>query len=274
MYAVHARLAPLSVGAGGSEAANSRRIYTAVTVANTGSVTVSNNALLDVRGAVTNNAGGTINVIAGSTLQATGQTITNNGTFNLSGAATASSVANPGLLRGGGTLTGGLAVQSGGTVAPGDSVGTLTVGATTFSPGGHYDFEYHTSATAPVAGTDNDLLTGSTLSLAGLSSGNRFNLDVSALNTGPAPTGPTTYTFAQFTTITGATPGNVTSLFNVTGQFSGPATVTLTDGGSFDTLSVTFTPVPEPSALLAVGAAGLVAVGWLRRVARPSARRG
>jgi fibronectin-binding autotransporter adhesin len=205
---------------------------------------------------------GTGTLILSGTNTYTGATTVSAGTLRVTGSLAAGSavaVNSGGTLGGTGTVGGAVAVNSGGTIAPGNSIGTLRVGGTTWAGGGGYAFEYNAAATTPIPGTDNDLLKGggtATLSLAGLSSGNRFKLAVTA--TGSGAGSPVTYRFAEYDTITGASAGDVSGLFDVTGDFRGTPIVTLTlDGAGLDFLAVTFQPVPEPAAGLGLAAAGL-----------------
>ena len=65
---------------------------------------------------------------------------------------------------------------------------------------------------------------------------------------------PLTYTIASFPTgIFGPGATDLTPYFNVTGEFLTPPTVALVANGS---VRVTFTPVPEPGWILAIGLVG------------------
>lgn len=217
--------------------------------------------------AVTKTGGGTLTLTG--TNSYTGATAIDGGTLAVNGSLAAGSlvsVNSGGTLRGTGNVNGQVSVFSGGTVAPGNGMGTLTVGNTFWLGGGGFEFEYNGGTTTPVAGTDNDLLkgrSGTFLNLAGLSTANRFNLDISATVGGAS--GSVAYRFAEFDTITGATPGDVSNLFNVTGDFYGTPSVTLTDGASLDYLTVTYTPIPEPGAVLLLCFAGLGVTRTVRR---------
>jgi autotransporter-associated beta strand protein len=210
----------------------------------------------------------------------TGPTTVNSGTLTVTGSLVAGSAVTiaGGTLGGTGTVNGTVSVNTGGSIAPGNGgVGTLTVGSTTLVAGGKYELEYIINAVnVGVAGTTHDLLkgtTGSTLNLGGLSPSNQFTLNLTALGSGTPPGAPVTYTFAQFDSITGASAGDVTSLFNVTGAFTGSPSINF-NLGSPNSLSITFTPlaaaVPEPIAILGLAA---FALGITARIRRSRAER-
>ncbi|MDC0936429.1 autotransporter-associated beta strand repeat-containing protein [Pirellulales bacterium] len=88
----------------------------------------------------------------------TGGTIVSQGTLlasNATGSATGSGmviVQNTGLLGGTGSVAGGVTVESGGAVAPGESAGTLTVDSIDFQSGSSFSVEV--GGTAPGSGHD------------------------------------------------------------------------------------------------------------------------
>jgi fibronectin-binding autotransporter adhesin len=187
-----------------------------------------------------------------------------NGTVASSGNAI--TVASAGKLGGSGVLNRPVAIA--GTIAPGNGVGQITLGNTTLQPGGTLEFEYLASAHGTtVPGTTHDHLlgtTGSILDLSVLSPANRFNINVKMINDGNASSDSVTYTFATYGTITGLPSSDMSSFFNITGDFTGSATVLFVDGATFDTLSIRFTPVPEPLFILSFVAPALLAIGVVR----------
>jgi fibronectin-binding autotransporter adhesin len=170
----------------------------------------------------------------GATLNAAGATL---------GPATAT--ANLGRVGGDGSIAGPLTLNTGGTVAPGSSAGTLIVtgGLTLLGT-------YQAEVTGPLAGqTDVLSITG------GLTLGAGSKLDVS----GGIFNGTSTYTIATYDTRAGQF-GTVIGL---------PGTYEVNYGTGTNS-AITLTPVPEPGA----AAAGLVVGGlYLLRRPRRAARR-
>jgi autotransporter-associated beta strand protein len=225
----------------------------------------------------TNTYSGTT-AITGGTLRVNG-TNSGAGAVNVTGTGTTGTpnVGNGGTLGGTGTITGNVTISSttsgafGGTVSPGNSIGTLNVGSMVWDRFGQYTFEHNATNNA-TGGTTNDFLNGSgTLNLADLNNA-AFNINLVPVNFAPSPT-QLSYTVATFAGgiigPSGAFPTgttDVSSLFTLGGSFtSNPAAyaaVVGTSGGS-QSLVVSFTPVPEPAFVLAVCslAGGL---GWWR----------
>ncbi len=197
-----------------------------------------------------------------------GDTSANSGAIlDLSGLSTSLSIGTGQTLSGFGTISGAKIIDSGGTILPGSStaVGVLNDGNTTFNAGGSFNFLYDNTKRRPTAGTDSSELigaTGSSLSLASLSTSNKFNLNINALLPAGAPgsNNPITYIFASYPSITGLTPGDVTAYFNVTGLYGSTPSVQLvhTGGGTPDMLQLVFAPVPESRGLMGI----LVAIGF------------
>jgi T5SS/PEP-CTERM-associated repeat protein/autotransporter-associated beta strand protein len=143
-----------------------------------------------------------------------GATAINAGALLVNGGlgGTAVSVNNAGLLGGSGTIGGHVTVSAGGTLAPGDGIGSLAIGGATLLDGA--GFAYEINSFAPLAA---DLLTVTgDLSLAGT-----VGLTLIDLATTPAA-------FADGTTF---------SLINYTGDWNGGLFTyggsTLADGGIF-----------------------------------------
>jgi hypothetical protein len=175
-------------------------------------------------------------------------------------------VYSSGTLGGTGGVSGPATVSSGGTVAPGASIGTLSLGGLTLRPGGAYQFEYNPGTASPVAGTDNDtvLATAGALDLSALSAANRFVVNLLPAFSATPPGSPVTYTAGTFSTAVfpAGVPGpDVTNLFTFAGAFAGTPT-TAVNGA---VLTFTFTLVPEPGAVLAACSVVAAAFTWRRR---------
>jgi fibronectin-binding autotransporter adhesin len=284
---------------------NTLVIQSQTAVAGAGGGTTIINDAIGGTGGLTVQSGGTVqltspNTYSGTTSVTGGRLLVNNTTGSgTSGGAV--NVTGSGAVGSGGTLGGGnatgtagfiagnvtistTAANQGGTLSPGNSAGTLTTTGTsvmTWNPVGSYLFEHDASATgtAPIGGPNNDLVRGtgtSSLSLLNLTPSAPFTLNLSPLNT-PAslPTNPVTYTIADFSASTNATPivlpaggitgTDLTPFFTFTGTFQNTSApvVTLANGGN--QITVSFTPVPEPAFVLAAcgGLTGLAA--WRRR---------
>lgn len=186
-----------------------------------------------------------------------------------------------GTLSGSGMIGGNTTIGDGGTISPGNSPGTLTIGANvTWLSGGDYNWQIVNSI--GTAGTDWDLLDiNGNLDLSALSSANPFDINLWSLtSTGPDVSGNlTSFDATQDYTWTIATAdGGITSFsankFNInvsaangTGGFTnnlGTKGFSVERSGNnlnlvFSSISV----VPEPGSLLAT--AGLLASGLLLR---------
>ncbi len=194
--------------------------------------------------------------------------ITNDGTLNLGSGAT---LAGTGTVSGSGTIT----VLTGGTIRgdSGTGTGTLTLTSTTVASGGAI------AANVAATGTNSALALGS----------NSLNLATNSKLALTAVTGfsraASSYTIASFTSGSNIQLDGVGQADNflfgkyVEGTGASGAVVidtsalnfALTSGDTFalsrtgNNLVLQFTPVPEPATVLAVGAAGLAVVGWVRR---------
>jgi len=125
--------------------------------------------------------------LSGSTTY-TGPTTINGGTLVINGASTGSNftVASTGTLAGTGSIGGTVTVDSGGKIAPGQSIGTLTLGNATLN--GIYQCELGASTSDTVA------VTG-TLTVGGTA-------NITFIGTPTAPS----YIIASYGTLTGALP--------------------------------------------------------------------
>jgi autotransporter-associated beta strand protein len=207
------------------------------------------------------------NSYGGGTTIASGTLKVNNASG--SGTGTGPVTASGGALGGTGSIAGAVTIANGGKLAPGNSIGTLNVAGMTWQSGGSYSVEHDPSSTT------SDLVNGS------------GTLDLSALTTAPftlnlistAGTGGTqrTYTIATFASGIFGKGGNpltpfvngddVSALFTPTGQFASlgsPFATIFNNGGSSQSIQITFTPVPEPGLVLLACGAG-TAGWWARR---------
>jgi len=218
-----------------------------------------------------------------------GLTSVTGGTLNVNGSISNSAVtvSTGAILSGSGTI-GGLLVETGGTVSPGSSPGTLpVVGGVTWEPGGNYNWQmFNASGTAGVPSGWDLITAGGQLDLSLLSSANRFNVNLwslsgispdtngAAINFNPA----SSYTW-NILTAAGGINGFSADKFNLN-AFSTNGTggfVNNLAGGSFgittfgNALQLTFTPggpsaIPEPGTwAAAIMLAGAAAYARLRR---------
>ena len=210
----------------------------------------------------------------------TGATTINAGTLRVNGSlasGSAVSINNTGTLGGSGTVAGAVAVNSGGTISPGNSPGILTTGSTTYAGIGNYNWQLLDATGAAGTGFDQQQING-TLTITATSS-NKFNINLWTLSSiGPDVNGnasnfnssnPHTWTLVATTGgITGFTADAFdirTTAVNGTGRFAnglGGGTFSLAQSGN--NLDLVFTPVPEPTSVFATCAA-LAAAGLVRR---------
>lgn len=208
----------------------------------------------------------------------TGATRIDAGRLRLNGSAAGSAfrVNDGGILSGSGTL-GSLTIASGGTLAPGNSPGTLNAGNTVWESGGNFDFEIDNATGS--SGSNWDLLAISgTLTINALAA-NPFTVDIDTLLSGQDTAGAMANFDANrsqewifVTTTEGITFGEGASIgasFAI--EASGFANAT---NGSFSVsqignhLALTYTTsaVPEPGAFaLCAGLCGLTLAATRRR---------
>jgi autotransporter-associated beta strand protein/T5SS/PEP-CTERM-associated repeat protein len=202
---------------------------------------------------------GTTNITAG--------TLQMDGTLNAQNAAVTAS--GTGTLAGSGTINRPVNTQSGGTIKPGSSPGTLTVGgAVTMSAGSAYGFQYAgTPAPAPVdsgislaAGTGNNLLV--VLNSLAIDNGAIFKIQGNFADFIPGQT----YSFQVAS-------GNPVTTFNITNpaQFDTTAFAGFVGASLLQFHNVgnqvlfNFTPVPEPLHILLVSGGAAAGISWWRR---------
>lgn len=200
--------------------------------------------------------------IAGGKLVVTG-TNTGGGTVT---------IGSGGVFGGSGSFSGPVIVNSGGSVSPGNSPGTLSVGATTFAGGGNFDFEINSVTGTP--GTQWDLLSVSGALTITATSGSPFTVNLKSLTLADTAglvsdfNNTNSYTW-KFVQTSGGVSGFAADKFQFnTSNFQNSLGI-----GSFfvtnigNDLFVNFTPVPEPStyALMALGLGVIVVLARRRR---------
>jgi autotransporter-associated beta strand protein len=246
------------------------------------------------------NAAGTVTVnqasgnstFAGTIDGGTGLTKSGAGTWTLSGASTytgattvsggglivngtnasATTVQNGATLGGSGTLA-SATIQSGGTIAPGNSPGTLTLtSGLTWAGGGNYNWQiFNVAGTAGQTNTwDLISLTGGNWDITGLSSTNKFNINLWSLSGLPDTTGLATgfdatqnysWKILDAAGITGSFNTNLftinTGAINGTGGFTGATGLFSLAMDSNNDLFLSYTgagaAVPEPGTWAAGG---------------------
>jgi autotransporter-associated beta strand protein len=202
------------------------------------------------------------NTYTGATTVAAGQ-LTVNGSNSSSSLTTVQS----GATLGGSGTVGALALQSGGTIAPGNSPGTLSViGTTTWAGGGNYNWQLLDATGTAGSGWDTVSITGA-LDLTNLTLGSPFNVNVWSLSTFAGSGGNAlnfnsslsySWTIASASSgITGFDANEFsiyTTAVNGTNGFSNPFTGTFSVGVTGNNLNLNYdpTPVPEPGSTLAV----------------------
>ena len=212
--------------------------------------------------ALTKTGAGTL-TLSNAASSFTGQTLVEDGTLRLNGNLTGTSVTvtDTGRLDGNGLLGEFVEITSGGTLAPGTSVGALSTGNAEFAGNGVYDWEIAAATGAPGSGYDLLKTTGG-LSITA-NTGSKFTINV-------LPLGPlndfdsmTNYTWTLVETGTGLSGFNASFFELNTGLFP-------SGGGSFEIASfegnlvLNFLPVPEAN-VLSMSLMGLALMAWKRR---------
>jgi autotransporter-associated beta strand protein len=282
----------LNLGAGGSVATTAtgtevQSVEATVVSSSSGSGAVGllamvNNKTLNLSGGLKGsgefNKTGSGTMRVGNSAEFTGTLNVNDGKVVVDGALAAGSrtvVGSGGLLGGSGTL-GALTLQRGATLTPGNSPGLLTAASAVWGAGATY--EWQLGSLTGAAGTDWDLfrVTG-TLDMRGLSSSDKFNLNLVSISNGPLDlSAGYEWTFVQAANFTGlsslALGTDITNLFQIATQGmdvgTDPANIKVLVGDRSNGLtSLNVWAVPEPSSqsLLAFGMAALVAVRSMRR---------
>ncbi len=251
--------------------------YTGATTVSAGTLLVSGSGSINTSSGVSI-TGGTLNYQNNSTgldrnVTVSGGTFKNNSTQNYTGTLTFTSGAV-----GGSNLAGvALSIGANQTISPGNSPGTLTTGAETWTGGGTYVWEINNATGAQ--GTNWDFISSSgLLDITGLSSSSKFNINIvglTALNaSGAVPnwdgsTGGQSWKIASFTGITGTFAAN---LFNVDASgFTNNNTAAGTFGISNfgNDLYLTYA-IPEPSTWALLGFSLTTVIVLRRRRSRAS----
>jgi hypothetical protein len=237
-----------------------------------GTLDVAQSLELRSRG-VFNFSGGTLAVgtlsssFIGTGFNWTGGTLrVNKGTATL-GAGVTLTIPNTGTLGGVGNIQRPVTASSGGTLAPGNSVGTISTGALTLETGSTYFVEVDLDGNA----ADKTQVTG-IVNLSGVDNGvgtvGGATLEF-ALLTGGTPPLPTPRTFILIDNdladpIAGVFDGLTENTTYVRGgvQFSVDY-----HAGSGNDVGITFTEVPEPTGMLGLIGAGGMLLGRRRRAA-------
>jgi hypothetical protein len=185
-------------------------------------------------------------------------------------------VNSSGTIRGNGIITGGLTLNSGSRISPGNASGAqriakLRTGSQTWEGGAAMTWEINDATGVAGIGWDQIEITGGLTLNA--TAGNQFTIDISSLS-GTSPGNAanfdpnTSYQWTILTTTTGIT-GFEASAFNLTTtSFSNPLIGTsqflieLVDGGN--SLAITYVPEPSTFALGIIGA-GIIVGHTLRR---------
>ena len=202
------------------------------------------------------------NTYTGATTVAAGL-LTVNGSISSSALTTVQS----GAAIGGSGTVGALVVQSGGSIAPGNSPGTLTVsGHAVWEAGGNYNWQLLNATGAAGTGWDKLVITGR-LDLTGLTSANPFKVNPWTISTFEGSTGDalnfdggSNYSWTIATADNGITGFNANNFFintaptNGTNGFSNSYTGTFSVSVDGNNLNLIYGPsaVPEPASTFAV----------------------
>jgi autotransporter-associated beta strand protein len=171
----------LQVGNGGTAGA----LGGSGSIANAGTLAFNRSDAITLSRAITGTGSlvqqGPGNLILSATSTFTGPTSVNAGRLSVNGALgnTAVTVQSGGELGGSGSIVGALAILSGGTLSPGNSIASLSGGATSFAAGAIFGYEVDssllgslgTAADLLVVSGNLDIASGALLSFADITSG-------------------------------------------------------------------------------------------------------
>jgi autotransporter-associated beta strand protein len=230
-------------------------------------------------------SGGTTTLTANNTY--TGATTVSAGSLVVNGSINSATTVQSGASLGGSGTVSSAIIQSGGTIAPGNSPGTLTLtSGLTWAGGGNYNWQiFNVAGTAGQTNTwDLISVAGGTWDITGLSSTNKFNINLWSLSGLPDTTGLATgfdatqnysWKILDAAGITGSFNTNLftinTGAINGTGGFTGATGLFSLAMDSNNDLFLSYTgagaAVPEPGTW-AAGGLLLVLAALARRRAK------
>jgi autotransporter-associated beta strand protein len=221
----------------------------------------------------------------------TGATAVSAGSLVVNGSISSATTVQNGASLGGSGSVASVTVQNGGTIAPGNSPGTLTItNGLTWSGGGNYNWQiFNVSGTAGQTNTwDLINVTGGTWDINGLSTSNKFNINLWSLSGLPDTAGVATgfdasqnYSWKILASV-GISGAFNTNLFNIntsanngTGGFVGASGLFSLAVDANNDLFLTYTgagaPVPEPGTFASGAVLLLLAAGARWRHSRRKA---
>jgi fibronectin-binding autotransporter adhesin len=243
-------------------------------------------AMTGLTGLTQNN--GQLRIYNGATLNPTA-TVNNAGMMEVSGTLGSSlNVQSGGVLAGKGTVSGTVTVQNGGTVAPGpgpyaaNGTAMLTVGNLTLNSGANYAWELNSWAASTGAGSNFDQIRGASgakLDLSSVSNANPIVLSIVGLTSSSAPglitgfdgTQTRSWVIANFSNgnssggIIGFSPDKFKLDTSNFANAQNTSAFSLSVDANSNNLILTFTPVPEPGAVLCIaGVMGMAGLGIRR----------
>lgn len=255
--------APIAISAPLAFSANATQTLTNV-ISGTGSIAIS----------AGNTTLAAANTYTGPTAVTGGKLVVSNTGGSATGSGTVT-VSSGGVIGGSGIITGPLVLSAGGSVSPGNSPGTLSVGPTTFAGGANLAFDINDAN--GVKGTNWDLLSISGSLNITASAFSPFAINLTSLTdanvAGPLLNFSSLQPYSwQFVTTTGIT-GFSAGVF----QFDASQFQNSLGTGHFyvsqdgNNLLLNFTPVPEPSTyVLLVAGLGVIGIVARRRAAKSS----
>lgn len=213
--------------------------------------------------------------LTSSSLVQVGNAVSANATLDVTAKTGGYGIAAGQTLMGSGTIRGMVTIDSGATVSPGNSPGTLTVGDFVFGQGGNYNWQLHDAS--GVAGVGWDVISGTGSLAINSTELNPFNINLWSLSgTGPDVNGEAlgfdgsrswTWTIASFTGgISGFSEQKFrlnTSSTNATGGFANSFSGTFSVVQAGNDLQLVYA-VPEPAAVGTAVLGVMICLGWRR----------
>ena len=240
-------------------------------------LTINTTASTTFSGVIQNGAGGgalalakmgTGTLVLSGTNTFTGATIVSAGTLRVTGSTAVGSsitVSGSGIFGGSGTAAGLLTVGTGGTIAPGNSVGQLSTGAVTFDTSGGYEFEYNKATGGSlVTGTEGDWISSTGSLTFSATTVNPFLINLKYVGVGSAFGGSaTTAILASFSSPPTISVVDLTNSFVISGDVLAGSSILSISGND---LVLNFIPAPEPTTVLGFAAVlAFVGTGLRRR---------